>query len=334
MLDELPALAHVDAESLDDAVRWLVEYGDRAKILAGGTDLLGLMKDRIDGPGMPLPDVLVNVKSIPGMADIAEKPDGGLRIGAAATLVDIERHPAVTTRFAALGQASAAVATTQIRAVGTIGGNLCQRPWCWYFRHPRFVCLKRGGRQCFAIPGNNRTYFSVLGLGVCVMSHPSDLAPALIALGARVGIAGPGGMREVPVEGFFRGPRSVMETVLEPGEIAAWVDVPAPAAGARSLFLKHRVRDSWDFALSEVAVSIVPEAGIWRDVRITLGGVAPFPYRATAAESAMSGRAPDAAAIAAAADAAVAGARPLAMNGYKIDLTRALVARALTALAG
>jgi xanthine dehydrogenase YagS FAD-binding subunit len=111
MLDELPALAHVDAESLDDAVRWLVEYGDRAKILAGGTDLLGLLKDRIDGPGMPLPDVLVNVKSIPGMADIAEKPDGGLRIGAAATLVDIERHPAVTARFAALGQASAAIAS-------------------------------------------------------------------------------------------------------------------------------------------------------------------------------------------------------------------------------
>ena len=138
MLDELPALAHVDAESVEDAVRWLSEYGDRAKVLAGGTDLLGLMKDRIDGPGVPLPDVLVNVKTIPGLADIEEKPDGGLRIGAAATLVDIERHPAVTARFAALAQAAAAVATTQIRAMGTIGGNLCQRPWCWYFRHPRF----------------------------------------------------------------------------------------------------------------------------------------------------------------------------------------------------
>ena len=258
-----PPLAHVDAESVEDAVRWLQEYGDRAQLLAGGTDLLGLMKDRIDGPGMPLPDVLINVKRIPGMAEIAEQPDGGLRIGAAATLVDIERHPAVTARFAALAQAAASVATGQIRAVGTIGGNLCQRPWCWYFRHPQFVCLKRGGRQCFAIPGSNRTYFGVLGLGVCVMSHPSDLAPALIALGARAGITGPDGRREVPVEQFFKGPRSVTETVLGRGDVLAWIDVPAPAPGSRSLFLKHRVRNSWDFALSEVAVSVMPEAGVW-----------------------------------------------------------------------
>jgi xanthine dehydrogenase YagS FAD-binding subunit len=332
MLDELPALAHVDAESVEDAVRWLQEYGDRAKLLAGGTDLLGLMKDRIDGPGMPLPDVLINVKRIPGMAEIVEQPDGGLRIGAAATLVDIERHPAVTARFAALAQAAASVATGQIRAVGTIGGNLCQRPWCWYFRHPQFVCLKRGGRQCFAIPGSNRTYFGVLGLGVCVMSHPSDLAPALIALGARAGITGPDGRREVPVEQFFKGPRSVTETALGRGDVLAWIDVPAPAPGSRSLFLKHRVRNSWDFALSAVAVSVMPEAGAWARVRIALGGVAPFPYRATAAEAALTGREPTAERIREAADAAVARARPLAMNGYKIDLTRALVGRALAAL--
>ena len=333
MLDELPPLAHVDAESVEDAVRWLAEYGDRAKLLAGGTDLLGLMKDRIDGPGLPLPDVLVSVKRIPGLADIAEQPGGGLRIGAAATLVDIERHPSVTARFPALAQAAASVATTQIRAVGTIGGNLCQRPWCWYFRHPQFVCLKRGGRQCFAIPGSNRTYFSVLGLGVCVMSHPSDLAPALMALGAQIAIAGPDGRRDVPVDRFFTGPRSLTETVLGPADILVSVDVPAPASGSRSLFVKHRVRDSWDFALSEVAVAVTPAGDAWADVRIALGGVAPFPYRATAAEAALAGHAPTAERIAEAADAAVARARPLAMNGYKIDLTRALVARALAALA-
>src|SRR5215813_10184916 len=224
MLDELPPLAHVDAESVEDAVQWLVEYADRAKILAGGTDLLGLMKDGIDGPGLPMPEVLVNVKTIPGFAEISEGPEGGLRIGAATTLVDIECHPLVTRRFPALAQAAAAVATTQIRAMGTVGGNLCQRPWCWYFRHPQFPCLKRGGKQCYALPGSNRTYFGVLGLGVCVMSHPSDLAPALIALDARVIIAGAMGLRMVPIERFFRGPRSRTETVLEPGEILVAVE--------------------------------------------------------------------------------------------------------------
>jgi len=331
MLDELPPLAHVDAESVEDAVQWLVEYADRAKILAGGTDLLGLMKDGIDGPGLPMPEVLVNVKTIPGFADISEGPEGGLRIGAATTLVDIERHPLVTRRFPALAQAAASVATTQIRAMGTIGGNLCQRPWCWYFRHPRFPCLKRGGRQCFAIPGNNRTYFSVLGRGVCVMSHPSDLAPALMALGALIGVAGPNGRREVPIDVFFRGPRSLTETVLGPAEIVVWVDVPAPAPGARSVFVKHRVRNTWDFALSEVAVAVTPDAERWADVRIALGGVAPFPYRARAAEEVLIGRSPSADFVRQAADAAVMRARPLTMNGYKIDLTRVLVARALTA---
>jgi xanthine dehydrogenase YagS FAD-binding subunit len=194
------------------------------------------------------------------------------------------------------------------------------------------VCFKNGGRQCFAIPGNHRTYFSVLGRGICVMSHPSDLAPALMALGARVGIAGPAGRREVALDDFFLGARSVNETVLAPGELLTWVDVPAPSAGARSAFLKHRIRNTWDFALAEVAVSATPRDGRYDELRIALGGVAPFPYRATAAERVLGGRPGGAAAIAEAAEAAVARARPLGMNGYKVDLTKALVRRALTAL--
>jgi xanthine dehydrogenase YagS FAD-binding subunit len=333
MLDELPPFAHVNAASVADAVSVLVEHGARAQILAGGTDLLGLMKDRISGPAMPVPEVLVNVKRIPELAGIAELRDGGLRIGAAVTLVDVERDPRVVGRFSALAQAAGAVATAQIRAMGTVGGNLCQRPWCWYFRHPHFPCLKRGGRQCFALPGNNRTYFSVLGLGVCVMSHPSDLAPALMALDARVTLAGPAGRRAVPIDRFFRGPRSVTETVLERGEIIVSVDVPPPPIGTRSLFLKHRVRGTWDFALSEVAVSATPGPDRWDGVRIALGGVAPYPYRATAAEAVLAGQAPTESRVRAASEAALGGARPLTQNGYKIDLTRALVARALTALA-
>jgi xanthine dehydrogenase YagS FAD-binding subunit len=344
MLDELPPFDYLDAATLAEAMAALIEHGPRAQVLAGGTDLLGLMKDRISGPGMPVPELLVNVKRIPELHGIAEAADGGLRIGAAVTLADLERDARVTARLPALAQAAAAVATTQIRAMGTVGGNLCQRPWCWYFRHPQFPCLKRGGTQCFALPGSNRTYFGVLGLGVCVMSHPSDLAPALIALDARVAIAGATGLRRVPIEQFFRGPRSRTETVLEPGEILVAVDVPAPAPGARSLFLKHRLRGTWDFALSEVAVSATPRsaaaggsltagAGSWENVRVALGGVAPFPFRATAAEAVLAGQAPSESLLREAAAAAVARARPLTQNGYKIDLTRALVARALSALA-
>jgi len=214
MRDELPPFDHVEPGSIAEAVSVLAEHGMRAQVLAGGTDLLGLMKDRITGPGMPLPEVLVNVKRLPELAGITEAADGGLRIGAAVTLIDLERDRRVAERFPALAQAAASVATQQIRAMGTVGGNLCQRPWCWYFRHPQFPCLKRGGRQCFALPGSNRTYFSVLGLGVCVMSHPSDLAPALMALDARLTIAGPAGIRVVPIDRFFRGPRSLTETVV------------------------------------------------------------------------------------------------------------------------
>ena len=329
MLDELPTLEHIDAGTVSEAVRWLRHYGERAKLLAGGTDLLGLMKDRIAGPKMPTPDVLINIKTVPGMDAVVSAPDGGLCIGATVRVADLERHPAVRDRYPALAQAAASVATLQIRHMGTVGGNLCQRPWCWYFRHRDFECFKRGGKQCFALPGNHSTYFSFLGLGICIMAHPSDLAPALIAFGARVRIAGPEGERSVPVEEFFRGPRSVSETVLGPADVVTAVDVPPAPAGSRSAFIKHRIRETWDFALSEVAVAWAPGA----PVRIALGGVAPFPFRATDAERALGSEPMTPASIQRAADAVLAKARPLATNGYKVDVTRAIVKRALTAVA-
>jgi xanthine dehydrogenase YagS FAD-binding subunit len=255
-------------------------------------------------------------------------PDGGLSIGATVRLADLEGHPVVRERYPALAQAAASVATLTIRHMGTVGGNLCQRPWCWYFRHPDFECFKRGGKQCFALPGNHSTYFSFLGLGICIMSHPSDLAPALMAFGARVRIAGADGERSVPIDEFFKGPRSVSETVLGPSDVLTGVDVPPPAPGARSAFIKHRIRDTWDFALSEVAVAWAPGVPI----RIALGGVAPYPFRATEAEKVLGAAPMTAAAISRAADAVLAKARPLATNGYKVDVTRAIVRRALTSI--
>jgi len=329
VLYELPDFEHADARSVAEAVGWLGQYRDRAKILAGGTDLLGLMKDRIAGPKMPMPELLVNIKTIPGF-DRIDCPDrGGATIGPTATLFELETHPIVGAKFPVLAQAARSVATTSIRYVGTIGGNLCQRPWCWYFRHPDYVCFKRGGRQCYAIPGHNRTYFSIVNLGICVMSHPSDLAVALIALDARVVIAGPGGERTVAAEDFFLGPRSVPETVLEPDELIVRVELDEPAPGSRSLYLKSRPRNTWDFALSAVAVSATDS-----EVRVVLGGVAPLPYRATEAEALLRGQPLDAPTIERAAEAAVAGSRPLPMNAYKVPLTRALVKRALQDVAG
>jgi xanthine dehydrogenase YagS FAD-binding subunit len=334
VLAELPPLEHVDATTVDEAIHWLQEHGTRAKLLGGGTDLLGLMKDRVTGPEMPMPEVLVNVKTIPALRRIDVDGEGGLTVGAAATLGELESHPVVSERFAALAQAAASVATTQIRAVGTVGGNLCQRPWCWYFRHPQFVCFKRGGRQCFAIPGHHRTYFSVTNLGICVMAHPSDLAPALIALDAAIRVIGPSGERRMPVERFFLGPRSVSETVLGPADLVAAVEVPAPAPGTRSVFVKHRARNTWDFALAQAAVTVRQEGPHVVDARIALGGVAPFPYRSPAAEDLLRGTVPTEASVAAAAEIALGKARPLTTNAYKVDLAQALVRRALTAILG
>ena len=333
MLHELPEFEHVDARSVEEAVGWLGQYGDRAKILAGGTDLLGLMKDRITGPKMPLPDLLVNIKTIPGF-DRIECPDtGGATIGPTTTLFEIETHPVLQTKYPGLVEAARSVATTSIRYVGTIGGNLCQRPWCWYFRHPDFVCFKRGGRQCFAIPGHNRTYFSILNLGVCVMSHPSDVAVALLALNARIAIASPRGHRTVAADQFFLGPRSVPETVLAPDELVLGIELDEPVPGSRSAYVKHRPRGTWDFALSAVGVSVTQQGGRCTEARLILGGVAPFPYRAKAAEEVLRDQHLDARTIERAAEAAVASSRPLLMNGYKVALTRALVGRALAGVA-
>jgi xanthine dehydrogenase YagS FAD-binding subunit len=331
---ELPPFEHVDAATVEEAVHWLQRYGRRARLLAGGTDLLGLLKDRIAGPALPLPEMLVNVKRVPELRRIAANGDGALVIGGAVTLAEVEEHSGVRAGFPALAEAAASVGTTQIRSVGTVGGNLCQRPWCSYFRHPEYVCFKRGGRQCYAITGANRYYFSVTNLGICVMSHPSDLAPALIALEAQAVVAGPGGRRRVALERFFQGPRAVEETVLGEGELLVAVEVPAPAPGTVSVFRKQRVRDTWDFALAEVAVALRQHEGVCEEVRVVLGGVAPAPARAVGAEEVLRGRPLDAAAIAAAAACAVQRPRPLAMNGYKVQITKALVRRALRAAAG
>lgn len=329
MLHEIPPVEYLAAETVEQAVDWLVQYGTAAKILAGGTDLLGLMKDRIAGPKMVMPTVLIDIKRIPKLQRIQYDKARGLTIGAAVALASVETSKPVLQRFPILAQAAASVATTQIRNMGTIGGNLCQRPWCWYFRSPHFQCFKKGGSMCYAITGENKTYFSILELGVCVMAHPSDMALVLMALGASIQIEGQRGRRIVPIERFYNGPREVFETCLKEQEILAEVHVPEPSEGTVGVYLKERPRGAWDFALASVAALLRVQDGICADARIVLGGVAPLPYRAREAENAIRGEVIGPRLAGQASELAVLGARPLTKNRYKIRLTKAVVKRAL-----
>ena len=311
---------YVRPTSLNEAVKELAS--PEARLHAGGTDLLGCLRDGV----FPAQKVvsLAGVAELRGIAPAG----GGLRIGPLVTLTEIAADRTIREQYAALAQAAASVGSPQLRNQGTLGGNLCQRPRCWYFRGD-FRCFRKGGETCYASEGENE-YHCIFGGDGCYMVHPSDVAPALIALEAEVRIAGPNGKRTVPLESFFVPPSKdfTKETVLEPGEIVTEVVLP-PAAGVRSSYRKVRVRAAFDFALAGVAVALRTRDGRIASSRVVLSGVAPIPWRATAAEKALAGRALDAAAAAEAAARAVDGAKPLSQNAYKVDLVRGIVEETL-----
>ena len=332
MLFEVPSLEHVNARDENEVVSWLQKYGGRARVVAGATDLLGLMKDKVEGPEFRIPEVLVNIKKIPDMTRIVYKEGTGVRIGAGATLSRLTASDVIREEFTILSQAALQVGTTQIRNMGTLGGNLCQRPRCLYFRHPHFLCFKKGGSKCYAVTGEHRFYHSILKQGKCVMAHPSDLAPALIALKAEGMIMSPNGSKKVPLQEFFLGPNHYTETILKTDEYLTEIHVPIQSERTRQVFLKERIRHAADFALSSVAAVARISAGICEEIRIVLGGVAPFPYVASMAEEAIRGKKLHEGLISQAAEASVEGAKPLPMNGYKVELTKTLVRRALTSM--
>jgi xanthine dehydrogenase YagS FAD-binding subunit len=300
----------------------------KVAILAGGTDLLGEMKDNL-----AVPDRLVSIRHLKELQGIRETATG-LRIGAATLLAEIAESQAVQQRTPLLAMAAGKIGTPQIRNMGTIGGNLCQRPRCWYYRN-NYPCFKHGGNTCFSAVGEN-DYHAILEAGPSFIVHPSDSAPALVALGATARIVnGSGKERVVPMDRFFVLPKvdPTRENVLRPDEILAGLDIPNAPRGAKAVYVKEMVREVWDFALCSVAAMVTMQNGAVQDARIVLGGVAPVPYRALTAEAAIRGKAIDATSAAAAGLAAVDGARPLARNAYKVQLTRATVTRALMSLA-
>jgi xanthine dehydrogenase YagS FAD-binding subunit len=317
--------AYVKASSLAEAVKELSTKD--ARLHAGGTDLVGCARSEI----FPVEKV-VSISRLKILKGISAGPDGGLKIGALTTLAEIAAGAPIMEKYRVLAQAAAAVGSPQIREQGTVGGNLCQRPRCWYFRSD-LKCFKKGGDTCYAMAGENQ-YHAIFGGGPCYFVHPSDVAVAMAALQALVAITGPSGSKAVRIENFFVGPDKAVdrENILIPGEIVTELRVPPISGTVKSTYLKVRERGAWDFALASVAAVLQVENDIIRSARIVLGGVAPYPWRAGAAEKTLVGRKLDDKAAAEAAGAATSGAAPLNENAYKVEMVKGAVAEALAAL--
>ena len=321
----LPNFSLVRARSVEEAIERLGSKDTR--IHAGGTDLLGCLRDQVFGAS-----TLVSISRIPALRGIAETADRGLRIGALTTLTEIAESPVVRERYAGLARAASEVASPQLRNQGTVGGNLCQKPRCWYYRG-EFACRRKGGQQCFALVGEN-AFHAIFGGPACIMVHPSDTAPALIALGAWVEAQGPKGTRRIEVERLHVRPEDdpTRETVLAHDEVLTAIHLPAPAGGLRSSYRKVRARRSWDFALAGLALAVVMEGQKVVQARAVLSGVAPVPWRSVALEGAIVDKVLDEATIRQAAQAAVADAKPRKHNGYKVRLVRGVVTEELGAI--
>ncbi|MFQ5857910.1 MAG: FAD binding domain-containing protein [Anaerolineae bacterium] len=317
----------VNAKNVGEVKAVLAKQGIKARIFAGGGDLTTLLKERIDTP-----DSIVNIGNVKDLQYIREEK-GGVRIGAMTILADIAEDPAIRQKYTALAEAAQAVASPQLRNMGSLGGNLCQRPRCWYYRGA-FNCYKKGGDFCFAVTGDNRYYHSILKGELCYMVHPSDTAVALIALDASVTIAGPKKDKTVKAEEFFIGPRQnvLRENILQPDELITEISIPEPKPNTRSTFLKTRIRGSWDFALASVAVRCTSKNSVCQEARVALGGVAPLPLRVERVERALKGKKITREITQQVAHLATNGARPMTMNRYKIDLTRSLVEKAVLAV--
>jgi xanthine dehydrogenase YagS FAD-binding subunit len=320
--------SYVRVKTLNEAISHL-SAGNAARVHAGGTDLLGCLHDRVFGA-----EKVVSISGLGELQGIERTRDGGLRIGALTTISEVERDPVIRRDYPVLAQAAAAVASPQLRNQGTIGGNLCQKPRCWYYRG-EFHCLRKGGNKCYAVAGQN-AFHCILGGKLCYIVHPSDTAPALVALGAVVQIVGPNGKRSVPVETFHMPPGEdpTRETVLADDEIVTQVTLPSPAPGLCSSYRKVRARRSWDFALAGLALAVQIDNGLVAGGRVVLSGAAPVPWRSREAEEAILGKRLSSEVASEAAAAAMKSARPLKHNRYKVPLFRGLIEEQLSAPTG
>jgi xanthine dehydrogenase YagS FAD-binding subunit len=314
----LPYFTFIRPKSITDAVSEL--RSPKARIHAGGTDLLGCLRDGVFGA-----EKLVSIGHLDKLKGLDRTQDGGVRIGALTPIAELAASDVIRQSYPALARSAAEVASPQLRNQGTLGGNLCQKPRCWYYRG-EFTCLRKGGDKCYAYDGENQ-YHCIFGGSVCFITHPSDIAPALVAYDAVIRVAGEKGFREVPAGKFHILPEEDVEkeTVLTSAEIITEIFLPSPRPGLLSSYRKVRARGSWDFALAGVALALKFQEDVVEEARIVLSGAAPIPWRSREMEEFIISKKIDRETAARAAERAVKEAQPLKKNGYKVTLFRGMI---------
>jgi xanthine dehydrogenase YagS FAD-binding subunit len=318
---------HIDALTVEDACTLLRRHKGKAVLNAGGTDLLSTLKGE---HLFDYPEAVINIKTIPGFDEIREE-GSLLKIGALTKLSEIANSPLLMEKYNILSEAAGTVASPQVRNVATLGGNLCQDVRCWYYRYPRHIggplqCARKGHGPCLAVKGDNR-YHAIMEAKKCFAVCPSDMAVALAALDGQIIVAGPKGQRRMGVTDFFR----PLGNALKSGEMVTEIEVPRVAGPVKQKFLKFALRNPIDFAIVSVASVLAVTEGVCRVARIVLGAVAPAPFRAKAAEELITGKTINEVLADEAAKKALAGAKPLSQNAYKIEIAKVLVKRALLA---
>jgi xanthine dehydrogenase YagS FAD-binding subunit len=323
----MPNFSYVRIRSLKEATEHL--SSDGARVHAGGTDLLGCLRDNVFGATK-----VVSISGLKNLRGIEETKEGGLRIGALTTITEIADSEKVRDHYPALAKAASEVASPQLRNQGTIGGNLCQKPRCWYYRG-EFHCLRKGGPTCYAYQGVNQFHCIFGSGGICYITHPSDTAPALVAYQATLRILGPRGTKLLPIEKFYVLPSQDVrkETVLKPKEILTEILLPPQSKGLLSSYRKVRARQSWDFALAGVALALKLKEDRVEKARVVLSGAAPIPWRSKEAEQTLTGNPLNTDTITRAVNAALKNAEPLEKNSYKIPLFQGILEEELRAIA-
>lgn len=328
--DVIPAFELFQPLTTEDALALLARYGAEAWVLAGGLDTFDWLADRIKRPAAVVD--LSQIKELSGVRSVAD----GLEIGATTTLTEVVLHPIVREKYALLPEAAEAAASPQIRNQGTLGGNVSQDARCWYYRSG-WPCYRAGGNICYADTptGLNREH-AILHADRCVAVNPSDTAPALIALDAKMVIRTPRGERVVDAEDYFIGPGTDITrmTILRPGDLLTAIRIPSTWAGAQFYFEKVRDRNVWDFALVNVASAMTTSGGTISRMRLAVNGVAAHPVRLKAVEAAVLGKPRNEETAELAGQLAIRGAEPLQHNGYKVPLMRNLVKRAIRGVVG
>ncbi|MCU7497068.1 MAG: xanthine dehydrogenase family protein subunit M [Ignavibacteria bacterium] len=318
---------YIQPKSLKEASDILKKKPHEAMLYAGGTDALGLMKQDIIKP-----EEVVNLKSVPGLNYISYTNGKGLRIGALTELAEIAENPVISEKYPILRHAALAVASPQLRNLGTIAGNLCQRPRCWYYRE-EFNCLRKGGDMCYAFDGQNK-YHCVIGGGPCFIVHPSDLAVVLLALDAKLTVFGDRKTRTVQLKDFFVSPGDDYqhENNLKAGEIITEIQIPELPQDAKSAFVKFRERGVWDFAVVSVGAVIRKEGSKVISGKLAFGGVAPIPWMDESLNAKLPGVALSEEPVAQLVSEILKKAEPLSKNAYKVPLVRNLTKRLLLEL--